>query len=144
MMMSYEFDPAIHQIVDLPVANFLKRELKRDDLVTYYHKVFKNWVVALKSDNRLLDLGLIGDGETGGQNPPKEAVDKIISRLNDLIDAVEARKRLRRNQSREIKVLAEDQEKLKEAQKIIYDKVKRLHGYIQADRYKAMIPSCET
>jgi hypothetical protein len=111
MRPAYPYDPAFHQIEETCFARFFRRELKRDDLVTWHFTDVREpdpecrpgftveeevWVVSLFNGQQLLDIGHLFTEEDGRPSCTRERAQEIIHRLTDLITVAEARTRLKR------------------------------------------------
>lgn len=146
MQLVYPYDPSIHHEVELPVTHFLRRELKRPDLITWHFTdvteavpgkpVDKEvWVVSLSDGKQVLDIGHL-DTDSGGQPQcSRKQAQEIIHRMSDVITRAEARQRLltwKRGQDRALNDMAARQQ---EGHKQLYKQIKKEHGEMKADEY---------
>ncbi len=135
MIVPYAYDPEIHQIVELDVTRFLRLETKRPDLVTYYHRLSETWVCALREGATMADIWLLGTGEGEGPWASRTCVLRIIRRLKDLIDAREAKRRLRANDREGLKQLQDRQERLFDGYRKVHRRLKNRYGPMAAERW---------
>jgi hypothetical protein len=47
MLVADQYNPALHKIRDVPLANYLRRELKEPELFVMWHEIGKSWVLAI-------------------------------------------------------------------------------------------------
>lgn len=135
MLGSYEHDPAVHRIIELPVSGWLRRELKRPELVTYHHQVFGTWVVALFAEGRLFDIGMLGSGEGEGPWLNRKAAVDLMERMHLLITALEAKKRMRDFHKAYHQTHEQNQLQQREAHRAIYKYIQKRSGTVKAERY---------
>lgn len=135
MLVPFDYDPQVHQIVELDVTRFLRAETKRPELVTYYHRLSETWVCALREGSTMADIWLLGTGEGEGPWASRACVLRIIRRLKDLIDAREARKRLRAHDRETLQQLQDRQERLFDGYRKVHRRLKKRHGAEAAERW---------
>ncbi len=103
MLAPIRYDPAWHQVVETPAARHLRRVIGLPNLLTYYHRGSKRWVVALDHQSRthgrhLAEIAFLGNG--GGEGPWLSTAQKqkIVMALRCLISAVAAKRKLKGQQ----------------------------------------------
>lgn len=146
MQLAYPWDPTIHHTAELPVTHFLRRELKRPDLITWHFTDVSEpipgkpvekevWVVSLCDGKQVLDIGHLETGPDGQPQCSRDGVQEIIHRMSDVITRAEARQRLltwQRGEARKINDMAGRQQ---EAHKQLYNQINKEHGRMKADAY---------
>lgn len=146
MQLVYPYDPSLHREVELPVTRFLRRELRRSDLITWHFTdvveaipgkpVEKEvWVVSLSDGTQVLDIGHLDTDSDGQPQCSHEQVHEIIYRMSDVITRADAKQRLltwQRGQARKLNDMAGRHH---EAHKQLYKQIKKEHGEMKADEY---------
>ncbi len=146
MQLVYPYDPAVHREVELPVTRFLRRELKRPDLITWHFTDVSEvvpgkpvekevWVVSLSDGKQVLDIGHLETGPDGQPQCSRKQVQAIIHRMSDVITRAEAKQRLltwHRGEDRKLNDMAARHQ---EAHKQLYQQIKKEHGEMKADEY---------
>ena len=135
MLGLYDYEPAVHKFVSLPVTDFLRRETRMDCLVTYHHAVFGNWVVSLfdKTHNKLLDVALLGCGNQPDVSPVR--VQFAIKRIRVLKDKAEAQREVRSEARHQRRLMNEQAVRQEDVAIKTYKMIKKKHGEHQADKY---------
>lgn len=149
MHIPIEYDPAQHQLLDLPVTRFLRRETGQPGLITYRHRIHGTFVVALRASNPsddtnvMAEIGMLGDGDGKSPGCTRENALSIIRKLADAEDRVKIRKRLRRWRRDFIEQALAEGRDYKEAVRDIYLKQKSAHGPLVAEDWArgAGVPS---
>ncbi len=134
-MFLYDYDPAVHKFVNLPVTSFLRRETKMDCLVTYHHAVFGSWVVALydEKEKKLLDVALLGNGAEPDLSPAR--VQFAIKRIRVLKDKADAQREVRAEHRHQRKMLNEQAVRQEEVAIKTYKMIKKKRGEHAADKH---------
>lgn len=146
MQATYPYDPAVHRIVELPITRYLRREIGRDELVTWHFtdieepepgkpKEKEVWVVSLFDGERLLDIGHLGDGDGAGPGCTRENAQAIINRLKNLITRAEAKRRLRVWKQGQDRALDEMAQRQLDSRKKMYSGIKQHFSEKAADDY---------
>ncbi len=91
----YPYDPALHELVELQITRYFRRALREKRIVTYRHRVFGVWVVALFDGEVLVDIGRLGTGEGEGPWCSSKNAAYIVQRMKTTISPVEAAKQLK-------------------------------------------------
>ncbi len=134
-MFLYDYDPAVHKFVNLPVTPFLRRETRMECLVTYHHQVFGSWVVALydEKEKKLLDVALLGNGDEPDVSPAR--VEFAIKRIRVLKDKAEAQREVRAEHRHQKQMLNEQAVRQEEVAIKTYKYIKKRHGEHSADKF---------
>lgn len=146
MHVAYPYMPDIHNIVDTPVARYLRRETKQDCLICYWftdtyeddagrEKERIVWVVSLFDGIQLLDVGHLGNGKGEGAWSSAENAQAIIKRLAVLITAAEAKRRLRHWKMDEDGKMNDMAQRHHEAHTRMYFAIKARRGVMKANDY---------
>jgi len=138
MYIPIDFDPEWHALRPLPVEASLRRDTKQPNIVTYFHKGTKKWLVALKSANgrQLLELDYV-DGVDGTQTFPqsREHYQRLVRLLTVLLEKKEVKRRLRQREAAAATAHIEEEEAIRDAYLTIYRDMKRAHGEHHADQW---------
>jgi len=140
IQVSYNYDPAVHSIRLTGAGEWLRRVTKRKELITYYHRVFKTWVVSLRGDNRLLDIGQLGTGRGEGSWSTHANLVSIVCTLKSLLAKAEIRKRLKQQRQRELLQGEETRRMDDDVLRAGYSWVKKRKGAVKAERILDKLP----
>jgi hypothetical protein len=146
VQVTYPYDPAVHRIEEVEVTRYLRREIGREELVTWHFtdieepepgkpKEKEVWVVSLFDGERLLDIGHLGDGDGTGPGCTRENAQAIIDRMKNLITRAEAKKRLKEWKRGQDRALDEMAQRHLEGRKRMYFGIKQHFGEHAAEKY---------
>ena len=135
MHIAFDYDPSMHRLAELPVTDFLRRELGLPNVVTYFHDVWKDWNIALKEGHEMMDIGKLGDGTGKDTSLTHENGQNIIRRMKTLISRSEAKKRMKAHANAEAKAADERVDKYYDGVRKVHSKLKNSHGPMKADEW---------
>lgn len=146
IIIPYPYDTAQHDIQELPVTPFLRRETGVDNLVTYRHRITGNWVVSLQGNGPdgvplLVDIDILSPAPASSNDHSApdilpEVVRSIIHKLKTYITVHEAAKRTREHRRAELEKDDKAQSRRFAALRDIYLRIKRRFGPLAAERWQ--------
>ena len=131
-------DPAVHQIVDVPVVHALRRDTGFQNLVVYKHAEHGRFVLAFQSiDQGLLwELGYV-DGQDGqGHVPDRPTYQGLVRSLKrDWQTPGEQKKALRAWETDYCRERNESQAAYEDAMEALNRTIRKEHGAAKADEH---------
>lgn len=137
-MLPVAFDPAIHEIVNTPWAETLKREAQLPGLEVIHNRIAHTWVIALVGADRqwMQELGFADDKDGKSPAPTGRDAETILHKLRKgWVDAKTLIRERKAAREKFYQQRAEENERFLDAQEAMARYLRRTKGSAKADKY---------